>query len=78
MSTSSAIRELVLSEWMTLPEAAEYLEISRQAAGDAALRHDWPRRRLNNAVLLSRNAVAQYAEKRRPSGPRPKTPSLDG
>ena len=76
MPPTTALETIVLSEWVTLREAATLLGISRQGVGQLALRRGWLRVRLDATVLLSRGTVERYArERKRPRGPR-RTPAL--
>lgn len=66
----SAVRELILDEWMPLEEAADYLRVTRQAAGQAAIRLGWERRRIMQVILVSRADVERYRRERKMTAPR--------
>ena len=66
----SAVRELILDNWMTLDEASDYLRITRQATGQVAVRLGWTRCRIAHVILVSRSEVEQYRRTRQRSGPR--------
>lgn len=72
------VRVDVLDGWMPLSAVAEYLGITRPAAGRAVIRHKMARRQFGHVVVVDRAAVLRYEAERQHSGPPARGPRRRG
>ena len=61
-----------LPKMLTIPQAAEYLNASRQAVWGAIEKGRLQAERYDHVRLIPRAALVAYKKTRRPGGPKPK------